>query len=133
MKLEGSCHCGAVRFTLLSRHPYPFARCYCSICRKTAGGGGYAINLGGEYATLEIEGRKHICVYQAMPEDAISTSMFIPRSRLQPGISGSGSSKVSSTGGMIGMVVLGDRRIATRNGPLYVDNAKLFRSGAGGI
>jgi len=21
-------------------------RCYCSICRKTAGGGGYAINLG---------------------------------------------------------------------------------------
>ena len=70
MKLEGSCHCGAVRFTLLSRHPYPFARCYCSICRKTAGGGGYAINLGGEYATLEIEGRKHICVYQAMLEDA---------------------------------------------------------------
>ncbi|NWC98411.1 GFA family protein, partial [Pseudomonas sp. P7779] len=48
MQLEGSCHCGAVSFSLESAHPYPYQRCYCSICRKTQGGGGYAINLGGD-------------------------------------------------------------------------------------
>ena len=45
MKLEGSCHCGAVRFSVETHAPYPFMRCYCSICRKTAGSGGFAINL----------------------------------------------------------------------------------------
>jgi hypothetical protein len=65
MRLEGSCHCGAVRFTLRSRHPCPFNLCYCSICRKTAGGGGYAINLGGDYASLEVVGREHVRVYHA--------------------------------------------------------------------
>ena len=34
MRLEGSCHCGALRFALESKHPYPFNLCYCSICRK---------------------------------------------------------------------------------------------------
>ena len=48
MKLKGSCHCGAVTFTLDSHTPQPFMRCYCSICRKTAGGGGYAINIMGD-------------------------------------------------------------------------------------
>jgi hypothetical protein len=73
MLLEGSCHCAAVRFRLHSRHPYPFNLCYCGICRKTAGGGGFAINLGGEHATLEIEGRAHVRVYHAKirgPDDA---------------------------------------------------------------
>ena len=65
MRLEGSCHCGAVRFTLESAHPYPFNLCYCSICRKTAGGGGFAINLGGEHASLDITGREHVRVYRA--------------------------------------------------------------------
>jgi len=65
MRLEGSCHCGAVRFTLRSAHPYPFNLCYCSICRKTAGGGGYAINLGGDYASLEVVGREHVRIYHA--------------------------------------------------------------------
>ena len=46
MLFEGSCHCGAVRFRAESPTPYPYQACYCSICRKTAGGGGYAINLG---------------------------------------------------------------------------------------
>ena len=50
MQLEGSCHCQAVRFSVESHEPYPFMRCYCSICRKTAGGGGYAINLGATSA-----------------------------------------------------------------------------------
>ena len=49
MKLAGSCHCGAVKFTVVSHTPYPFMRCYCSICRKTGGGGGYAINIMGTF------------------------------------------------------------------------------------
>ena len=65
MKLIGSCHCGGVRFKLRSAHPYPFNLCYCSICRKTAGGGGYAINLGGDFSTLEIQGGKNITAYRA--------------------------------------------------------------------
>jgi hypothetical protein len=73
MRLEGSCHCGAVRFTLRSPHPYPFNLCYCSICRKTAGGGGYAINLGGDYATLDVVGREHVRVYRAKMRDAHGT------------------------------------------------------------
>ena len=66
---RGSCHCGAVKFRLDSVHPYPFMRCYCSICRKTAGGGGYAINLGGDHRTLKIQGKKNIAVYRALIED----------------------------------------------------------------
>lgn len=70
MRLEGSCHCGKVRFRLDSAHPYPFNLCYCSICRKTAGGGGYAINLGGDAESLEVEGRAHVSVYHAVLRDA---------------------------------------------------------------
>ena len=69
MKLEGSCHCKAVRFLLESLEPYPFMRCYCSICRKTAGGGGYAINLGGDHRTLRVEGREYLTVYRARMVD----------------------------------------------------------------
>jgi len=69
MHLEGSCHCGKVRFTVDSPHPYPFNLCYCSICRKTAGGGGYTINLGGDYDTLKVEGKEHVGVYHARIKD----------------------------------------------------------------
>ncbi len=65
MLLEGSCHCGAVRFRVESREPAPFMYCYCSICRKTAGGGGFAINLGADADSLETEGEEHISVYHA--------------------------------------------------------------------
>ena len=65
MRLEGSCHCRKVTFTLDCAHPYPFNLCYCSICRKTAGSGGYGINLGGDYSTLEVNGREHLNIYQA--------------------------------------------------------------------
>jgi hypothetical protein len=40
MQLEGSCHCGAVRFSVEAMSPVPFLHCHCSICRKTAGSGG---------------------------------------------------------------------------------------------
>lgn len=65
MQLEGSCHCGAVTFSLTSAHPYPYQRCYCSICRKTQGGGGYAINLAGDANSLQVRGRKQISIYHA--------------------------------------------------------------------
>ena len=72
MQLQGSCHCGRVSFRLESPHPYPFCLCYCSICRKTAGGGGYAINVGGEFSTLEVSGEENLTVYQVETEDAES-------------------------------------------------------------
>jgi hypothetical protein len=67
MKLEGSCQCGAVQFSLSSTTPYPYQRCFCSICRKTQGGGGYAINLGGDAESLKVKGkgRDAITVYHA--------------------------------------------------------------------
>ena len=69
MLLEGSCHCGAIRFRVRSAHPCPFNLCYCNICRKTGGGGGYAINLGAEYESLEVEGEEHRSVYHAVMRD----------------------------------------------------------------
>ncbi|MGN6466704.1 MAG: GFA family protein [Rhizobiaceae bacterium] len=69
MKLEGSCRCGAVRFTVDSHTPAPYQLCYCSICRKQQGGGGYAINLGADARTLKIDGKEHIGVYRARIED----------------------------------------------------------------
>lgn len=66
MRLEGSCHCGAVRFSVEAYAPVPYMRCYCSICRKTAGGGGYAINLGAKAATLSVVGEDAITVFHAM-------------------------------------------------------------------
>ena len=65
MKLEGSCHCGAIRFRVVSSTPYPYNRCYCTICRKTAGGGGYAVNIMGLADTLEVEGEGAVKVYRA--------------------------------------------------------------------
>lgn len=69
MKLSGSCHCQAVRFTVESPSPYPFMRCYCSICRKTAGAGGYAINLGADKRTLQVHGGENLTVYRARMDD----------------------------------------------------------------
>ncbi len=69
MLLEGSCHCGCVTFTVESSHPCPFNLCYCSICRKTAGGGGYAINIGAEYESLKVQGMENVSVYRAMQKD----------------------------------------------------------------
>ena len=64
MLLKGSCHCGAMRFSLQSETPCPYMLCYCSICRKTAGGGGYAINVMGRADTFKSKGRTG--VYRAM-------------------------------------------------------------------
>ena len=66
MLLRGSCHCGAIHFSLQAHSPQPFMHCHCSICRKTAGGGGYAINLGGDATTLKVRGRKNLGAYRAL-------------------------------------------------------------------
>lgn len=69
MLLKGSCRCGVVRFSVQSHTPVPYQRCYCSICRKQQGGGGYAINLGADATTLEIEGKDAIGIFRATIED----------------------------------------------------------------
>ena len=77
MHLEGSCHCGAVHFSLESATPYPYQRCYCSICRKTQGGGGYAVNIGGDAGSLQVSGRESISVYHArirQPDGSVEIS-----------------------------------------------------------
>lgn len=66
MRLEGSCRCGAVAFRCDAYAPAPYLRCYCSICRKTDGGGGYAINLGARADSLAVDGAEHIAVYSAV-------------------------------------------------------------------
>jgi hypothetical protein len=60
-----------VDFTVLSHTPHPYQLCYCSICRKTAGGGGYAINLMGQADTLTVRGREAVRIYHAeiAPDD----------------------------------------------------------------
>jgi hypothetical protein len=63
--LKGSCQCHAVRFTVRSTHPVPYQRCYCSICRKQQGGGGYAINLSALADTLKVHGEDNITRYHA--------------------------------------------------------------------
>jgi hypothetical protein len=65
MLLDGSCHCQAVRFRCESRHPVPYQRCYCGICRKAGGGGGFLINIEADATTLVVEGREHVEVYRA--------------------------------------------------------------------
>ncbi|KAI6096735.1 Mss4-like protein [Pisolithus sp. B1] len=79
VKLEGSCHCGTVRFDVLSSTPVPYQLCVCSICRKVGGVGG-SVNLGAHAKTLNItQGRRHIGVYKAIldrdtPHESVASS-----------------------------------------------------------
>jgi len=66
MELRGSCHCGAVGFTVNSQGPQPYQRCYCSICRKAGGAGGFAVNILADNGTLQVTGRDNISEYRAM-------------------------------------------------------------------
>ncbi len=89
MKLEGSCHCGKVEFSLTSPHPYPFNICYCGICRKTAGSGGFGINLGGEAKSLVVVGEEFIRVYRALVQSDGGTEEESPCERRFCGSCGS--------------------------------------------
>ena len=90
MRLEGSCHCGAVRFSVESPHPVPYQLCYCSICRKTQGGTGAAINLGALAETLAVTGREHTRVYHAVMRDADGGETRSGAERVFCGLCGSG-------------------------------------------
>ena len=76
MHLEGSCHCGKVKFTVESAEPVPFMRCYCSICRKTAGGGGYAINLSAVATTLDVTGGEDHGLWHAQVEEPDANGVY---------------------------------------------------------
>ncbi|KAJ7575554.1 Mss4-like protein [Mycena floridula] len=79
VELKGSCHCGAVRFTVQSSTAVPYQLCCCSICRKVGGNGG-SINLGGHSNSLKIlQGKEHISIYKAVlnrdtPEESFAIS-----------------------------------------------------------
>jgi hypothetical protein len=81
MRLEGSCHCRAVQFTVEAHSPVPFMHCHCSICRKTAGSGGYAINLGADAATLTVSGQEHVAIYHAVLREEGQRSTHSPAGR----------------------------------------------------
>ncbi|MEQ8816734.1 MAG: GFA family protein [Thalassobaculum sp.] len=66
MHLEGSCRCGAVTFSCDAYAPVPYMRCYCSICRKTDGGGGYAVNLGAHADSLKVVGSEEVATFSAV-------------------------------------------------------------------
>ena len=66
MLLEGACHCRRVQFSARSSEPYPYMYCYCSICRKTGGGGGFAINISADAGSLDVRGKKYLTVYQVL-------------------------------------------------------------------
>lgn len=81
MRLEGSCHCQKVRFIVDSPEPVPFMRCYCSICRKTAGGGGYAINLGAATHSMKVTGKRYLGIYRARIRDEGETKDHLSEAR----------------------------------------------------
>ena len=89
MHLEGSCHCRAVTFSLESHSPVPFMHCHCSICRKTAGSGGYAINLGGAADTLKVAGQEHVRIYHALIREPGQPDEQSPAGRHFCGLCGS--------------------------------------------
>jgi Glutathione-dependent formaldehyde-activating enzyme len=64
MKLQGSCQCGKVTFTVESDTPYPYQICFCSICRKCTGGA-FGCNIMGRRDTLEVRGARHLKRYHA--------------------------------------------------------------------
>jgi|TARA_B100002003_G_C13673201_1_gene340745 hypothetical protein len=68
MLLQGSCHCGAVGFSVESQSPQPYQRCYCSICRKAGGAGGFAINLLADNRSMQITGQEHVAEYRAITD-----------------------------------------------------------------
>jgi hypothetical protein len=81
MRLEGSCHCRKVRFAVDAPEPVPFMRCYCSICRKTAGAGGYAINLGASTHTMKVTGKRYLGIYRARLHDAAAKGDKVSEAR----------------------------------------------------
>ena len=66
LKLEGSCHCQAIKFSLMSSTPCPYTVCFCGFCRKLTGGSGGATFLTGDASTFQAEGTEHLGIYRVM-------------------------------------------------------------------
>ncbi len=64
MRLDGSCQCGKVSFTVESETPYPYQYCYCSICRKTTGM--LTVNVMGRRETLRVRGTRNLRCHRAV-------------------------------------------------------------------
>ncbi len=62
-RLDGSCQCGGVEFTLQSQTPVPYQLCACSICRKVGGYGG-SVNLGGIADSLKVRKGQDLIKYE---------------------------------------------------------------------
>lgn len=77
MRVEGSCECGAIRFSAMSSGPYPYRICYCRRCRKIGGGTGGAINILADTDTLDIAGDVSPTKYQQGNGGPITS--FCPR------------------------------------------------------
>ena len=77
MRLEGSCECGAIRFSVMSAAPYPYRICYCRRCRKIAGGIGGAVNVLADADTLDVIGEVSPTRYQRGGDGPITS--FCPR------------------------------------------------------
>lgn len=90
MRLTGSCQCGGVSFRVETRHPVPYQRCYCSICRKIQGGGGYAVNLSADFGTLKVRGADKITTYHARLHEPGQRTKRSPAERTFCSICGTG-------------------------------------------
>lgn len=88
MKLEGGCHCGAVRYRM-SKTVAHHTLCHCADCRRCAGAPAVAwalvadtdIEITGEtraYAS-SAHGRRHFCV-------ACGTGLFYTNAQIFPGM-----------------------------------------------
>ena len=64
IKLLGSCHCKAVRYSLMSTTPAPYCVCYCGVCRKLNGGNGACVSLTGDAKSFQAEGTQHMGIYR---------------------------------------------------------------------
>ena len=69
MKIEGSCYCGATRFSVISHTPCPYMRCYCTFCRKTSGSGGYGINIMAQAESLVVTGENNLVYHHGKEHD----------------------------------------------------------------
>jgi hypothetical protein len=75
MHLDGSCHCGAIRFSASSDAPYPYRICHCIRCQKLDGGLGGSVNIIAEAASFEIKGD----IAPSRYETGITVTSFCPQ------------------------------------------------------
>jgi hypothetical protein len=78
-RLEGSCRCRAISFSVDGHTPFSYQSCYCSICRKSVGDGGYAINIMDLAETLKVKGKS------ALEPMLIALYVFEPAIEIVPG------------------------------------------------